>query len=263
MKAILFDLDGVFYQGDASIPGAAQTLAWVRKQRIPHLFLTNTTSRPRAAVAGKLERMGIRVAEDEILTPPVAALAWLRERGVRDLGLFVPEATGAELAGIPLLPADRETGAGAVILGDLGSGWDFATLNRAFRLLMDEPHPYLIALGMTRYWRAADGLRLDCAPFVVALSHATGIEPVVLGKPAVPFFEAALRAVGVAAGETLMIGDDIRGDVGGAQQAGIRALLVRTGKFQPADLRGDIRPDGVLDSIADLPQWWTAHNQRT
>jgi HAD superfamily hydrolase (TIGR01458 family) len=128
---------------------------------------------------------------------------------------------------------------------------------------MDEPHPYLIALGMTRYWRAADGLRLDCAPFVVALSHATGIEPVVLGKPAVPFFEAALRAVGVAAGETLMIGDDIRGDVGGAQQAGIRALLVRTGKFQPADLRGDIRPDGVLDSIAGLPQWWTAHNQRT
>jgi ribonucleotide monophosphatase NagD (HAD superfamily) len=65
----------------------------------------------------------------------------------------------------------------------LGEGWDFATLNRAFRLLMAEPHPRLIALGMTRYWRAADGLRLDTAPFVVALQHATGIAPVVLGKP--------------------------------------------------------------------------------
>jgi phospholysine phosphohistidine inorganic pyrophosphate phosphatase len=32
-------------------------------------------------------------------------------------------------------------------------------------------------------------------------------------------------------------------------------VLVRTGKFTPADLEGDIRPDAVLDSIADLPRW--------
>jgi len=256
MRAILFDLDGVFYQGDAAFPGAAETLDWVREQGIPHLFLTNTSSRPRSAICEKLAGMGIRITEDEILTPPVAALAWLRERGVGDLALFVTEATKSEFSGISLLPEDRESGAGAVILGDLGVGWDFATLNRAFRLLMAESHPCLIALGMTRYWRAPDGLRLDCAPFVMALSHATGIEPVVLGKPAAPFFEAALQAVGTNAGETLMIGDDIRGDVSGAQQAGIRGLLVRTGKFRPDDLKGDIRPDAVLDSIADLPERW-------
>jgi phospholysine phosphohistidine inorganic pyrophosphate phosphatase len=259
MRAILIDLDGVIYQGDAAIPGAARALEWVREQGIPHLFLTNTTSRPRAAISEKLDRMGIRVLENEILTPPVAALAWLREREVNDLALFVPEATRIDLAGMALLPQDRESGAGAVIVGDLGAGWDFATLNRAFRLLMAEPRPHLIALGMTRYWRALDGLRLDCAPFVMALRHATGIEPVVLGKPAAPFFEAALGAVGASAGETVMIGDDIRGDVGGAQQAGIRGLLVRTGKFQPADLNGDIRPDGVLRSVSDLPDWWRSH----
>jgi len=259
MRAILFDLDGVFYQGEVAIPGAARALDWVRKRGIPHLFLTNTTSRPRATIREKLVRLGFAVAEEEILTPPVAALAWLRERGVTDLALFVPEATRADFSAIPLLPEHLESGAGAVILGDLGSGWDFATLNRAFRLLMAEPHPHLIALGMTRYWRAADGLRLDCAPFVMALRHATGIEPVVLGKPAGPFFEAALRALGAAAGETLMIGDDIRGDVGGAQQSGIHGLLVRTGKFRSDDLTGDIRPDAVLDSIAGLPQWWQAH----
>jgi len=189
----------------------------------------------------------------------VAAMAWLRARKINELALFVPEATRAEFAGMQLLPEDRESGAGAVILGDLGAGWDFATLNRAFRLLMTEPHPHLIALGMTRYWRAPDGLRLDCAPFVMALRHATSIEPVVLGKPAAPFFQAALGAIGANADEALMIGDDIRGDVGGAQQAGIRGLLVRTGKFQPADLSGDIRPDGVLSSVSDLPDWWHSH----
>jgi HAD superfamily hydrolase (TIGR01458 family) len=121
---------------------------------------------------------------------------------------------------------------------------------------MAEPRPHLIALGMTRYWRAPDGLRLDTAPFVAALRHATGIEPVVLGKPAGPFFATALARIGVRAQETLMVGDDIRGDVGGARACGIRGVLVRTGKFRESDLRGDIEPDGVLDSIAGLPEWW-------
>lgn len=53
-----------------------------------------------------------------------------------------------------------------------------------------------------------------------------------------------------------MVGDDIVGDVGGAQRAGIAGVLVRTGKFRPGDLEGEIKPDGLLDSIAELPKWW-------
>jgi HAD superfamily hydrolase (TIGR01458 family) len=256
MKAILFDLDGVLYEGETALPGASEVLDWVRREGIPHRFLTNTTSRPRAAIREKLARMGLPVAADEILTPPVAARDWLADRHASPVALFVPAATREDFSGLQILGDDAQVGAGAVVLGDLGEGWDFATLNRAFRLLMEEPRPPLIALGMTRYWRAADGLRLDTAPFVAALQHATGIEPVVLGKPAGPFFRAALRAVGEEAAEALMIGDDIRGDIGGAQRAGIRGLLVRTGKFRPRDLEGDVRPDGVIDSVADLPRWW-------
>jgi phospholysine phosphohistidine inorganic pyrophosphate phosphatase len=256
MKAILFDLDGVIYQGAAAIPGAAEVLDWVRGRRIPHLFLTNTTSRPRTAIAEKLQRMGTGVGPDEILTPPVAAREWLLRRAVEQVALFVPAATKAEFAALSLLPEQNEAGAGAVVLGDLGEGWDFHTLNRAFRLLMAAPRPYLIALGMTRYWQAAEGLRLDTAPFVMALQHATGIDPVVLGKPAKPFYEAALALIGAGPLDTLMIGDDIRGDIGGAQSAGMKALLVRTGKYRPHDLDGDITPDGVVDSVADLPDWW-------
>ncbi|UHD15554.1 TIGR01458 family HAD-type hydrolase [Thiocapsa bogorovii] len=256
MNAILIDLDGVLYQGDEPIQKADQAIAWVRRRAIPHLYVTNTTSRPRAAIVDKLARLGIAVEADEILTPPLAASAWLAERGLSRVALFVNPATRADFTGVTPLPPDAEEGAEAVILGDLGEDWDYATLNRAFRLLMAEPSPQLIALGMTRYWRAPDGLRLDTAPFVAALKHATGVEPIVLGKPARPFFEAALTALGSSAADTLMIGDDIRSDIAGAQAAGLKTLLVRTGKFRPADLDTEIRPDGVIDSIADLPAWW-------
>ena len=53
-----------------------------------------------------------------------------------------------------------------------------------------------------------------------------------------------------------MIGDDIQGDIGGAQAAGLKGALVRTGKFRDSDLEGDIHPDLVLDSFADVPARW-------
>ncbi|MGH0036311.1 MAG: TIGR01458 family HAD-type hydrolase [Myxococcota bacterium] len=256
MGGVLIDLDGVIYEGDDAVAGAAHAVAWIQERRIPHLFLTNTTSRPRDALVAKLQRCGVETVAERILTPPLAAAHWLAEHAPGPAALFVPDATAAEFGAIPRVPAAMEAGAASVVVGDLGASWDFATLNRAFRLLMAEPRPALVALGMTRYWRADDGLRLDVAPFVKALEHASGLSAVVLGKPAAPFFEQALGSIDCPASETVLVGDDIVSDVGGAQQAGIRGLLVKTGKFREADLASDIRPDGVLDSIAGLPAWW-------
>jgi HAD superfamily hydrolase (TIGR01458 family) len=255
-SGILFDLDGVFYVGDRAIPGSAETLAWVRQQEIPHCFLTNTTSKPRHALVEKLAGLGLATEAEHILTPPVAACRWISQTLDGPVVLFVPPATEAEFSHLNLARRDTQQPVAAVIIGDLGEAWDFTTLNQAFRLLMQQPAPRLIALGMTRYWRAPDGLRLDVAPFVHALRHASGIEPVVLGKPSEDFYHSALELIGCTPQESVMIGDDIRGDVAAAQAAGLRGLLVHTGKFQKSDLSGDIIPDGQLASIADLPEWW-------
>lgn len=231
-------------------------MAWLVRRGIPHLFLTNTTSRPRRAVAEKLSRMGVPADAHRILTPAVAAAAWLRSHAVARPALFVPPGTSEDLAGLDPLPPDAERGAGAVVVGDLGDGWDFATLNRAFRLLMEEPRPPLVALGLTRYWRAPDGLRLDAGAFVRALEYAVGSSAVVLGKPDPAFYRSAVEALGLDAGEVAMVGDDLRADVEGAQRSGLAGVLVRTGKWTPADLRAEVVPDAVLDSVADLPEWW-------
>jgi HAD superfamily hydrolase (TIGR01458 family) len=265
VAGLLIDLDGVLYVGDQPVTGAAEAIGWLRSRQIPFLFLTNTTSRPRHAIVERLARLGIDAQPDEILTPCTAAVRWLSEHGCSNLALFVPEATRGEFKTFNTLDALAESGADAVVVGDLGAGWDFHTLNRAFRLLMDTPAPILVALGMTRYWRAEDGLRLDTAPYAVALSHASGIEPVVVGKPAELFFESALGMLGEDAANTYMIGDDIVGDIAGSQAVGLKGLLVRTGKFLPEDLQRGVTPHAVLESIATLPDWWqtTQRNQQT
>ena len=256
MRGVLLDLDGVVYVGDEPVPGAAEVVEWLEREGIPYRYLTNTTSRPRRAIVDKLTGMGIAATEDRILTPAVAAAAWLRRHEVEHPALFVPDVTATEFAGLDPLPGGAEDGAGAVVVGDLGEGWDFATLNRAFRLLTSGAEPTLIALGLTRYWRADDGLRLDAGPFVRALEYAAGRSAIVLGKPDPAFYATAVDDLDLEPGQVVMVGDDIRTDVEGAQRAGLSGVLVRTGKFSPSDLAGDVSPDAVIDSIADLPRWW-------
>jgi HAD superfamily hydrolase (TIGR01458 family) len=255
MTALLIDIDGVLYEGEHPVPGVAEAIHWIQDNAIPHLFLTNTTSRPRRALVERLSRVNISATEQSILTPPVVAARWLVEHAPGPTSLFVAPATAEEFSSLQVAPFGQ-TAVASVVVGDYGERWSFDELNRAFRLLMNEPHPVLVALGMTRYWLAEDGLRLDTAPFVMALAHASGADPVVLGKPARPFFKTALAMLDASPSHTLMVGDDIHGDIAGAQAAGIAGVLVRTGKFRTEDLAGDIRPEFVLDSIAELPQRW-------
>jgi ribonucleotide monophosphatase NagD (HAD superfamily) len=74
-----------------------------------------------------------------------------------------------------------------------------------------------------------------------------------VGKPAPSFFDAAIDAVGKSRDGVVMVGDNVKSDVNGAQAAGLRGVLVRTGAFRPEQLEGlEREPDAIIDSIGDL-----------
>ena len=261
MAAMLFDLDGVLYEGDKPIDGAANTINWFNKNDIPHLFLTNTTSKSRLELITKLAGLGIKSIKEDFLTPCVAARQWLQSNSLNNIALFVPETTREEFSDFNLITEqkdDTQNNIDAVVIGDLGEQWTFSIMNQVFRLLIDNPQAKLIALGMTRYWRTATGLQLDVGPMIKAFEYATGINAIVTGKPAIEFFQAAVDLLD-GQENIVMIGDDIRGDIDASQHAGFKAIQVRTGKFSEADLELGISPDVILDSVADLPEWWQSN----
>ena len=95
---------------------------------------------------------------------------------------------------------------------------------------------------------------IDVGPFTAALEYAAGRPATLVGKPSPGFFSGALAALSAAASETAVVGDDLEGDVGGGQSAGLTGILVRTGKFREGDLeKSSVRPDFVVGSLADLP----------
>jgi ribonucleotide monophosphatase NagD (HAD superfamily) len=74
-----------------------------------------------------------------------------------------------------------------------------------------------------------------------------------MGKPSKAFFDLALRDMGLRNEQVAMIGDDIITDIGGAHHAGMRGILVRTGKFREDALKcATVKPTHIIDSIAHL-----------
>jgi HAD superfamily hydrolase (TIGR01458 family) len=251
IDGLLIDIDGVLTVSWEPIEGAPNGLATIRRSGLPLRFATNTTTRTRAEVADLLGQAGMAVDVAEILTAPAATAAHLRRNhpGARVFLLNTGDLT-ADLEDIDLVddgPAD------VVVIGGAGVDFTHRQLNEAFRLILDGAA--FVAMHRNLYWRTRDGLELDTGSYVQALQAATGVEPIVLGKPSPDFFAAGVAELGCETGRVAMIGDDLDNDILGARHAGLRGVLVRTGKYRPAVLdASDEQPDAVIDAFADLPE---------
>ena len=229
----------------------------LRTEQIPFRLVTNTTSRSRALVVQRLAGYGFDVSAEEVFTATLAGVHVAKQAGYRVVAPFVPEQALADMAdlelaggtsGHPLKPVH------AVLMGDLAEKWSYALLQEAFEYVM--AGAALIALSRDRYWLRDGKLALDAGPFVAGLEFAVGKQALVAGKPSPSFYTAALQSLDINSGKSVaMVGDDLWSDIQGAQQAGLKGWLVRTGKYQQSALaESGIVPDRILESVATLRQ---------
>lgn len=258
IKAILFDIEGTLTERRQLIPGAAAAVAAARAQGIETRFLTNITGRTPAAIADWMTTLGIPVATAEVQTATSVCVDMLRKmHGVR-CHLLVPDAVMPLFDGIAIDNESPEV----VVVSDIGEGFSFAALNRAFRMLRQGAT--LIAVQKNMYWFDTDGVKLDCGTFVVALEAASGTTATVTGKPSRVFFETALSGLQCQRNEVLIVGDDFNTDIAGGNDAKVATVLVGTGKYADGQCaHAHWKADYFLDSVAALPALLSRLSQRS
>jgi HAD superfamily hydrolase (TIGR01458 family) len=253
MAAILLDVDGVLHVSGQRLPGAADAVRRLREAGHRIRFVTNSTTRSRAALAEDLRAQGVVLEDDELQTTPRAAAHALAGKRVLALTMaaIVEDLDGIELVG---------EGADAVLVGgadetaETGRVFSYMNLARAFAEL--DAGAELYCLHKNRWWQTARGPMLDSGAFVAGLEYAAAIEATVLGKPSMAYFDAALEALDAEPALTWMVGDDWETDIVGAQLCGLKTILVRTGKFRPDAVEASgVMPDGIISSLAALPEW--------
>jgi len=220
-------------------------------------FVTNTTTRSKTQLGEELRAHGIEVDDEEIQTAASAAVSALSGKRVLALTMhaLVHDLEGIELVG---------EGADAVLLGgadetpETNLVFSYMNLARAFGEL--ELGAELYSLHRNKWWQTKRGPMLDAGAFVAGLEYASGVTATVLGKPSHAYFAAACEALDADPPLAWMVGDDLESDIAGAQGIGMRAVLVRTGKFRPDTVeRSRTRPDGIVSSLAHLPEWLEEH----
>ena len=101
-KAVLLDIDGVLTTSWQPLPGATETIAWLRENNMEFRLLTNSSSRTRRAIAELLDEHGMAVDESEILTAVTSAARFMKEHGWQPNCLVLNEGDIAEdLDGAP------------------------------------------------------------------------------------------------------------------------------------------------------------------
>ena len=137
-------------------------------------------------------------------------------------------------------------------MGDIYKNFNWEILNRIFKLVYFNDSA-LIALHQNKYCMRDGEVSLDLGPFVKSIEYASNKKSILMGKPEKNFFDLAIKDIRINKEEVIMIGDDIISDIKGAKDFGIKAIQVKTGKFQEKDCSNKfIQPNQRIDSIVKI-----------
>lgn len=236
----MLDLDGVVYLGADAIPGVAEALTAAREDGLRLAYITNNASRTAGAVADRLRSMGMPDVTDEDVVTSAQAVAHLMADALPSgSAVLVVGGEGLrqplEQRGLRCVSSLDESPVAVVQGFHADIGWsDLAEAS------------YAIQAGLPWYVSNTDmtvptarGIAPGNGSLVQAVRNATGVEPVVAGKPERALFDETMARVG--GDRPLMIGDRLDTDIDGAINAGIDSLVVLTGVSTLQEI-GDAEP---------------------
>jgi 4-nitrophenyl phosphatase len=265
IQALIIDMDGVLWHGDQPMPGLTEFFQTLRDQQIRFILATNNASLTQEQYVNKLAKMGVEVSQDEILTSSMATALYLSQHhNPVESRVFVIGEDGAKqplldhgftLTDLYELNGDKDNpnmGAHIVVCGkDSTLTWDklaTATLNiRA--------GAQFIGTNADTTLPTERGLTHGNGAILAALQAATGVEPIIIGKPEPIIYQQALALLGVDPALTVAIGDRLETDILGAVRTGIRSLMVLSGVSTEEDFKiTDYQPTWVMPDIQAVTQ---------
>lgn len=256
-RAYVFDLDGTIYLGDGLLPGAREVVERVRTSGAVVRFVSNNPTLRLVDYQAKLERLGLPVGPDELVTSLVSTTRWLTRH--RPDGVVFP--IGEE----PLIEALTQAGIAIsenpaeidIVLASYDRGFDYRKLQIAFDALWFHKRASLMSTNPDRFCPFPGGRgEPDAASIVAAIEASTQVQlERTFGKPSALMAEMALAGLDVAPQDAIMVGDRLHTDIAMGRRHGMDAALVLTGDSGRADIASvpaRERPTYVLESLAEL-----------
>jgi 4-nitrophenyl phosphatase len=254
IRGVILDMDGVLYRGSSPLPGAREIIGFFQEAGIAYVLATNNSARTAQQYQQVLERMGIVVPVERILTSAMAAAWYLRRLAPQGGTAFVIGEEGLlqeiTAAGFTLSAEDPQ-----FVVSGLDRALTYEKLAIACRAIARGAK--FIGTNADPILPTEDGFIPGSGAILAAIAKATGVEPVVLGKPEAPLVEMALERLGTTPETTAMIGDQLGTDILGGKRMGLRTILVLSGVSRREHIEeAGVVPDVVVSGLPELLELW-------
>jgi HAD superfamily hydrolase (TIGR01450 family) len=249
----LLDLDGVVYLGGAAIPGATEALGKAAAGGMRLAFVTNNAYRTPSTIAAQLTGLGVPASPGDIVTSAQAAARLLGERLPAGSAVLVIGGSGLRIAVRErgLRPVSVAAAKPAAVVQGYAPGVDYADLAEGTLAVLDGA--LFVASNMDPTLPTARGRQPGNGSMAQVIVNATGVKPLVAGKPEPPLHAESVQRTG--ARRPLVVGDRLDTDIEGACRVGADSLLVLTGVTKPAAVLlapPGLRPSYLAEGLAGL-----------
>jgi glycerol-1-phosphatase len=231
---LLLDLDGVVYLGDHAVLAAPEALESARKSGVRLAFVTNNASRTPAAIAQHLRRLGVSAAPEDVVTSAQAAARLVAEHVPPGSAVLIVGGMGlrAAVRAHGLHPVTTALDDPAAVIQGIWDRLSYGLI--AEGTLAVRRGAWFVAANGDATMPTGRGELPGNGAMSRVIAAATGVEPVVAGKPEPPLHRESVIRTG--AKRPLIVGDRLDTDIEGATRAGVDSLLVLTGVTGPLDL---------------------------
>ena len=254
IECYVLDMDGTINLEWDLIDGALDFINTLKEKGIKVYFFTNNSSKSPMDYVDKVTRLGISgMTRENIMTSGDVMIHSLKTHK-KDPKIYLAGTPELEKQfieeGITLLPEETET-ADFVVQG-FDTTYEYKKMEAVCRLV-SEGVPFL-ATNIDRVCPMKDGKFIpDCGSMCKMVTHATGIDPKVVGKPFKETIDFILDKTGTAPERTAMVGDRLYTDIKTAVNGGICGICVLSGEVTYEEIvESDVKPDYILDSVKDI-----------
>lgn len=253
-KAWLFDMDGVLYRGNTALPGVGDLFNALSLRGIPYVLATNNSTATQMNYVEKLASMGIDVPLESISTSAMATRDYLKETLVPDAGVLVigsPALREQIFTGTFFRPIQFEEEIPAAVVCGLDTQFTYDKLRAASMAIRAGAR--FIATNADATLPTEVGLMPGCGTIVRAIETASGVTPIIIGKPEPLLLTEALHRLGVPASQAVMIGDRLDTDIVAGARAGTLTALVLTGVSTRDEVATyAVKPDLIFNDLPSM-----------
>ncbi|RLD03174.1 MAG: haloacid dehalogenase [Chloroflexi bacterium] len=231
IKALILDLDGVLWKDLEAIGDLPANFEKIRALGLKVTLATNNSTRTSEERLEKLASFGVNTEGINILTSSIATAALLQEKFPQGGDLYVVGMEGiigeVEKRGFRVFTEKNVPENPLAVVVGMDWALNYEKIANA-SILIQKGAPFY-ATNPDKTFPTPEGLMPGAGTLLAAIETASGVAPIMAGKPSPYLFELAMQKMGVSPAETLMVGDRLETDILGGQNAGCKTACVLSG----------------------------------